>query len=124
MQELDKLLDPSLRDQVVAEYKEAGLGGERYGVVCPIKDCGKRIAPQGFDWAIANPASYCLHIEEYGETIIDILEVHGLAPRNLQTKVNMKEATIHKEKTDEKPKRKAKRISALLRHPDIRRRED
>lgn len=95
------------RDAVVAAYKEAGLGGERYGVVCPIIDeetgqrCNKRICPQGWvaarnfnDAMTKEIGKYCMHRENYDEEhedITDILGQHGLEWRPLRTLSRMRE---------------------------------
>lgn len=78
-------MDPiSERKQVVQTYREAGLGGERYGVVCP--KCLKRICLQGI-WFAREPeytGKYCLCEENYTEesaiTIGDVMYEHGLPP--------------------------------------------
>lgn len=119
---LADLLNPAMRDKVVALRHEAGMGGERYGVVCGIQDpetrerCNKRICPQGWGFAMAAPERYCLHRENYtGETvpvedITSILKEHGLPWRPLKTKVNMKEAT---DKTKKRKKKVKKNVEAL-----------
>lgn len=97
---IDKLQDPSLRDIVVQQYKEAGLGGERYGVVCPNKECYKRICLQGLAFAMEYPEKYCLCHENYEDApnITKVLNEHGLPWRPLMIKVDMKEATVKKGK--------------------------
>lgn len=111
-----KLADPTKRDEVVAAYKEAGLGGERYGAVCPVfldeertERCNKRICPQG--WAFANSfenaGKYCLHRENYDGTeeyldITKILEHHGLPWRPLRTLTRMRENKPNKKKGTKK----------------------
>jgi hypothetical protein len=115
---LAELLDPTLRDKVVMERQQAGLGKERYGVVCGIIDpetrerCNKRICPQGRGFALANPGTYCLHDENYNpdthEDITVILGEHGLTWRPLKTKTSMKEAT------DKTKKRKRKKRNGKL----------
>lgn len=109
------------RDAVVAAYRQAGLGGERYGVVCGIIDeenplrCNKRICPQG--WAAAMKFNselnsegkvktvglYCLHRENYDGTepaddITSILNTHGLPWRPLRTLRKMRENKPSKKK--------------------------
>ena len=112
---LEDLLDPDKRDEVVAQYKAKGRGGERYGVVCPNQNCWKRICPQG--WALAQefPDEYCQCRENYEagehETIRDILAAHGLPPRELNVKVNMREASPMKKKK----KKSGKTIGMLAR---------
>lgn len=93
---IDDILDPGRRDEVVAGYRAAGLGGERYGVVCPNEGCHKRICLQGWATAMANPKQFCLCRENYNgeqpaESIVTVLAEHGLPPRNLRVKVDMTE---------------------------------
>jgi hypothetical protein len=94
----EDMLDPKKRDQVIAAYNEAGLGRERYGVVCP--NCKKRIAPQGIHTAMKYPDNYCQCTEQYNyeqhEDIYQILEQHGLDPtigNRLKPQPFMHEAT-------------------------------
>lgn len=92
------------RDEVVKAYREAGLGGERYGVVC--RRCYKRICLQGWFFAMDNAPTYCLCRENYnGDENVDnietVLETHGIDPRRatkLQVRVKMTEATKKKKK--------------------------
>lgn len=110
------------RDAIVAAYKEAGLGGERYGVVCGLIDeetherCMKRICPQGWAAALKFNAElnqegkvktraglYCLHRENYDGTepaddIGTILNTHGLPWRQLRTLRKMRENKPSKKK--------------------------
>lgn len=109
------------RDAVVAAYKEAGLGGERYGVVCGLVDpetgqrCMKRICPQGWAAAmkfnaelntegkVSKAGLYCLHRENYDGTepaddIASILNAHGLPWRPLRTLRKMRENKPNKKK--------------------------
>lgn len=98
---LEDFLDPDKRDEVVMAYRAAGMGKERYGVVCPNKDCYKRICLQGWSFANENPEEYCLCRENYVDNVEDITSVlkeHGLPWRPLKTKVKMKEATRKKRK--------------------------
>lgn len=102
---LEKWLDPTNRLKLVQEYKDAGMGGQRYGVVCPNKDCHKRICPQGIFRAQLHPDRYCQCPEQYEidshESIYDILEHHGLDPAigmTLNVQPNMHEATKKKKK--------------------------
>lgn len=120
---LADLLDPEKRDAIVAARQEAGLGKERYGVVCGIQDpetrerCNKRICAQGWGFAMAAPETYCLHRENYdgtepAEDITSILEQHGLPWRPLKTKVNMKAAT-DKSKKRKKGKKNVKAVQVV-----------
>lgn len=115
---LQKLVDPSLRDEVVEDYREKGMGRERYGVVCGIEDpetrerCMKRICLQGWAFAVDNAPTYCLHRENYdgsedAEDITRVLQTHGLEWRPLTTRVKMREAT-DKSLKKRKKKRHAK----------------
>lgn len=102
--------DPNLRDKVVADYRAAKMGGERYGVVCGIINpetgdrCMKRICLQGWSFAVDNSGEYCLHRENYDgeagevDNITSVLAEHGLPWRPLMTKVQMTEATSKKKK--------------------------
>lgn len=103
MVSIEDMMDPNKRDEVVAAYKAAGLGGERYGVVCP--NCLKRICLQGFMWALENADNFCLCKENYSIaedlSICEVLETHGLSwtrAMNLKPQANMHEATVKKGK--------------------------
>lgn len=127
---LADLLDPNLRDKVVAERKAAGMGSERYGVVCGIIDpetkerCMKRICPQGWQFAIIEgQGKYCPHGENYEyevhEDITDILEQHGLPWRPLKTRVKMHEAT-DKNKKKRKKKQNEQAVPVIQHGTDSR----
>lgn len=113
------------RDAIVAAYREAGLGGERYGVVCGLIDeetyerCMRRICPQGWAAAIqfntdlnregkvSKAGLYCLHRENYDGTepaddITTILNTHGLPWRPLRTLRKMRENKPNKKKGTKK----------------------
>lgn len=102
------------RDEVVKAYREAGLGGERYGVVC--RRCYKRICLQGWFFAMDNAPTYCLCRENYNgdenvDNITTVLETHGIDPRRagqLQVRVKMTEATKKKQPTKKNMKKPIK----------------
>lgn len=101
-----KLQQPELRSEVVQEYREAGMGGERYGVSCP--RCWLRICPQGYEDAKLHPDRFCQCEDMYQnehEDIFSILERHGLPSGRgylLRPVTNMSEATRKGKKPSKK----------------------